>query len=305
MNNFTFNKIMVMGAGGVGGFFGGKLAQHSAHEVSFVASGKHLDQIRESGLSVESIEGDFVVKVPVSDDPEKLPLPDLILFSVKSYDTKGAIEQIGPIVKSQTQILPLQNGIENIPRLIDVFGDERVMQSLCRIGVRISEPGKLKHTHPGRIMIGERDGNITERLKAVCSAFAHTRVRCTISKQIDREIWKKFSWNSIFNMVTAAENKTTDELYENGEPAKRLWKLAGEILQVARKEGVDLRKEDLETMIVKTRKTGVLIPSTLHDRRVGKKLEYDAFTGAILRLGKKHGLGLPEYRELHRQLNSI
>lgn len=305
MSDFTFKKLMVMGAGGVGGYFGAKLAEGLGAEISLVARGKHLEKIQQNGLIVESIEGDFTVKGPASDDPEKLPKPDLILFAVKSYDTAQAIEQIRPVVGGKTQILPLQNGIENIPKLTETFGDERVIPGLCRIGIRIAEPGKLSHTNPGSVIVGEKGGSKSERVKIIYEAFVKAGVDSTLSDNIYREIWKKFSWNSIFNMLTAAENKTTDLLYDGGENQQRLQKLADEILSVARAEEVDLRPEDLEKITVKTQNIGAFVTSTLHDRRVGKKLEFDAFTGALLRLGNKHDISMPQYEKLHRQLEKI
>ncbi len=305
MKRFEFKNIMVMGAGGVGGYFGGKLIQNSSREISLVARGEHLKAIKKHGLIVESIDGNFVVKGPASESPVELPRPDLILFSVKSYDTDHAIEQIKSVVSDETQILPLQNGIENISKLVKAFGDDRVMYGLCRIGIRISELGKLSHTNPGSVILGEQDGSRSERIERIKEINDEAGVECTISTDIRREIWKKFSWNSIFNMVTAAENKTTDHLYENGEPKPRLWKLANEILQVAKAEGVNLQEEDLEKMVVKTHNLGAFITSTLNDRRVGKKMEFDAFTGAILRIGEKHGIELPEYQKLHQDLQKV
>ncbi len=302
MKSFDFKSIMVMGAGGVGGYFGGKLIQNSNRGISLVARGEHLKAIKKQGLKVESIDGDFVLECPASENPVDLPRPDLILFTVKSYDTDNAIEQVKSVMTEETQILPLQNGIENIPKLVEAFGDDRVMYGLCRIGIRISEPGKLSHTNPGSVILGERDGRRSERIETIKGIYDGADVKCEISNNIRREIWKKFSWNSIFNMVTAAENQTTDQLYENGQPKPRLRKLANEILKVAKAEGVNLQKEDLEKMVVKTQNIGAFITSTLNDRRVGKKMEFDAFTGAILRLGNKHGMELPEYQKLHQDL---
>lgn len=294
-----------MGAGAVGGCFGAKIVEDTKMQISLVARGSHLESIRKNGLRIESIGENFVLKAPTSDNPADLPDPDLVLFTVKSYDTKGAIEQIRPKVGEKTQILPLQNGIENIPALIDAFGEERVLHSLCRIGARISEPGTLSQTKPGSVIIGERDGRHSERVAIIKQLFDNAGVKCKISDEIEREIWLKFSWNSIFNMITAAENKTTDYFYRDGKPDERLWKLADEIVNVARAENVNLRKKDLEKIVTETHHIGAFVTSTLHDRRMGKPLENDAFTGAMMRLGTKHNLSLPEFEALHQQLENV
>lgn len=301
----THQNIMVMGAGGVGGYFGGKLSGNDNLDVSFVARGEHLRMIQERGLIVKSVEGDFTVSVPASDHPSDLPAPDLILFTVKSYDTEKAIEQIRTVVSPSTQILPLQNGIENLPKLESAFSKDRVIPAICRIGVRIEKPGVLSHTHPGSLWIGERDGNPSGRLKKVQELFSDVGVSCRISAGIEREMWRKFAWNAIFNMLTAAENQTTDFFYNEGEPVDQLWKLAEELQLIAEAEKSGLSWKDLKDVIWETRNNGAFVTSTLHDRRRGKQLEYDAFTGALLRLGEKHDIRLPEYLKLHRKLKKV
>ncbi|MEX0906074.1 MAG: 2-dehydropantoate 2-reductase [Balneolaceae bacterium] len=302
MSKFDFKNIMVMGAGGVGGYFGSKLAKGLDAEISWVARGEHLIKIREAGLVVQSIHGDFISKGPASDKPEDLPEPDIILFAVKSYDTSQAIRLIEPVMSERTQVLTLQNGIENIPKLTEAFGNERVIPGLCRIGIRISKPGVLSHTTLGNVVLGEKTEKPSERTSVIHNAFLRAEVDCFISENIQREIWKKFSWNAIFNMLSAAENKKTDQLYDGGKLQEQLRILADEISRVATAERINLKAGDLEKIIAKPQGTGVLVPSTLHDRRSGKKLEYDAFTGALLRLGRKHGIELPEYEKLHLAL---
>jgi len=305
MDNFDPKRLMVMGAGGVGGYFGGRVSQKNGYELSLVARGEHLRQIQKHGLRVDSIDGNFVIKAAASDDPASLPKPDLILFTVKSYDTEGAIELIRPVVGADTQILPLQNGIENIPRLVDAFGDQRVIRGICRVGAKISEPGKVSHTSRGSIIVGEAGGQRSSRVETICNAFSGAGLDCRISDHIRREIWRKFSWNSIFNMLTAAENVTTDKLFDGEKPTKRVRRLAEEFLKIADAENAGLESRDLERTISKTRDLGAFITSTLYDRRRGKTLEYDAFTGALLRLAEKHSLELPEYEKLHDELKRI
>lgn len=305
MSNFKFKKIMVMGAGGVGGYFGGKLAQLPGIELSMVARGRHLSEIQKNGLIVDGDETSFVVRGPASEHPEELPDPDLILFTVKSHDTTDAIEMIRPKVGADTQVLPLQNGIENIPKLLDAFGSERVIHGLCRIGVNISEPGRLLYSNSGSVVVGEPDGSRSPRTVSVKKAFDEAGVSCRISDDIVRDTWLKFAWNTIFNMITAAENRTTDYFFSGGQPDTRLWKLAGEIQEVAKAEGIELRDSDMEKLIHKTEGMGAFVTSTLHDRRSGKRMEYDAFTGALLRLANKHGRDLPEYRKLHQKLERV
>lgn len=298
-------NVMVMGAGAVGGFFGGKLSSLPDINLSLVARGEHLAAIQKNGLHVKSIDGSFVVHAEASDRPSELPHPDLILFTVKTFDTEDAISQIRPVVSHETVILTLQNGLENRLILEEAFGKEQVVPGICRIGARISEPGLISHTDPASVIVGTNQQTAFDQTDMICSLFRRAEVKCRVADDITREIWKKFSWNAIFNMLTAAENCTVEALFEKGEPDPRMSRLADEIVKTAKAEGVDLRRNDLDKIINRSSDLGGFITSTLHDRREGKPLEYDAFTGALLRLGNKHGLELPEFRKLHRRLEAL
>lgn len=297
--------VMVMGAGAVGGYFGGKLSQLPGVHLSMVARGEHLDAILKNGLHVESIDGSFTVNAPASDSPAELPSPDLILFTVKTFDTEGAIRQIRPVASPKTIILTLQNGLENRLMLEEAFDNEQLMLGVCRIGARISEPGHISHTDPASVIVGTNKQTASDHTETICSLFRRAKLKCRVADDITREIWKKFSWNAIFNMLTAAENCTVEAFYGKGEPYPGIDRLADEILKTAKAEGVDLRRNDLNKMINRSSALGGFITSTLHDRREGKALEYDAFTGALLRLGDKHGLELPEFRKLHHRLEAL
>jgi 2-dehydropantoate 2-reductase len=189
--------------------------------------------------------------------------------------------------------------------LEEAFDNEQLMLGVCRIGARISEPGHISHTDPASVIIGTNHQTESNKTDTICGLFRQAKVKCRVSNDITREIWKKFSWNAIFNMLTAAENCTVEAFYEKGEPDPRVGRLADEILKTAKAEGLHLGRNDLNKMINRSSALGGFITSTLHDRREGKTLEYDAFTGALLRLGNKHGLELPEFRKLHRRLEDL
>lgn len=300
-----FQHIMVMGAGAVGGYFGGCLAERTSADVTLIARGAHLQAIKKSGLIIRSSDQEKQIKVEAFEDPERAEKPDLILFTVKSYDTEEAIKQLMPVVKETTQILTLQNGIENYPKLVAAFGPDRVVQGFCKIGAGVSEPGVIEHNAFGNITIGEQDGSKTPRVKNIEALFTEAEVPVSISDDINREVWLKFTWNCILNMVTAAGNVTVEKIFNHQEGEQLCYRIFEEIRQVAESENIDLKPEDGRAIIESSKKLSGFETSTYQDRQKGKKMEYEAFTGAIVRLADKHGLDVPHNETLYALLKLI
>lgn len=169
-----------MGAGSVGAYFGGRLAHEN--DVSFIARGDHLRSMRDNGIRVKS-DGheDFKITVNVTDDPGEIGQVDLVLFTVKAYDTEKAGKQIKPLVGEDTIILSLQNGIDNENILAERYGKDKVIGGVAYILSRLEEPGVIHHESLGRVEIGELDGRITERLKDIRDTFERSGVGCDIS----------------------------------------------------------------------------------------------------------------------------
>lgn len=300
-----FKQIVVMGAGAVGGYFGGRIAERTSRKVTLIARGKHLQAIRERGLEIRSPDGDSTVKTPAFENPAQAGPPDLVLFTVKSYDTEAAIEQVRPVVSEYTQILAIQNGIENYTKLKQAFGEERVIQGFCRIGAHIVEPGVVEHKSLGSITVGEPDGSTSARLKALDVIFAETNIQFEISTDILHEIWVKFVWNCIFNMITGIAVVTVDRLFEDKRSEQLCNSLFNEIKAVAAAEGVTLTERDKTVIIEKSKGSKGFITSTYTDRKKGKRLEYEAFTGAVVRLAKKHDVKVPHNETLYALLKLI
>lgn len=300
-----YERIMVMGAGAVGGYFGGRIAERTSREVIMIARGDHLAAIRERGLEIRSPEGDSIIRAGALEDPAQAPEPDLILFTVKSYDTEEAIGKIRPVVTEQTQILTIQNGIENYAKLSEAFGEERIIQGLCRIGATITRPGIIEHRSLGSVVVGEADGSASDRLTALEDIFEETRIAFTISNDIRHEIWVKFAWNSIFNMLTGAAEVTVDKLFEHPESEQLCYDLFDEIRSVAASEGVTLTRKDKDEILENSRGLTGFSTSTYTDRKKGKPLEYEAFSGAIVRLARKYSIEVPHNRTLYAILKLI
>lgn len=185
-------KIAVYGAGGVGGYFGGRLAQAGA-DVHLLARGEHLDALRERGLRVESVHGDFECDLPATDDPADIGPCDCVLFCVKSYDTDAAARRLGPLLVEDTGVISLQNGVDNERRLAAEIGSGHVLGGVAYIFSTIDEPGVVTHTGgPARIVFGELDGvrsDRVERLLELCERAPG--MDADLSVDVRSALWEK------------------------------------------------------------------------------------------------------------------
>ena len=294
-----------MGAGAVGGTFGTLLAKVKTNTVFFIARGKHLEAIKRNGLSVQSRKENFTIKVNVSDNPNDFESkPDLILLTVKSFDTDSAIEQLKPIVFRKTQILSLQNGIENYPKLVNAFGEKRVVRGFCGMNAEVLQPGVI-HGGQGYIFIGENIGEISARIQWLKSLFETSNIQCTVSQDIHQDVWRKFAWNCIFNIVSATTQLTVGKIVDDPEKIQLCKDIFKEIQQVAKFQGVVLGADKKKLIFEIARNSGDIKPSTLQDRLKGKRMEHDAFTGALIRLADKYKIQIPINRDLYNQLEQL
>ena len=294
-----------MGAGAVGGTFGILLAKVKTNTVFFIARGQHLEAVKRNGLSVQSRKENFTIKVHVSDNPGDFKSkPDLILLTVKSFDTESAIEQLKPVVFRKTQLLSLQNGIENYPKLVNAFGEERVVRGFCGMNAEVLQPGVIQGG-PGYIFVGENIGEVSARIQWLKSLFETSNIQCTVSQDIHQDVWRKFAWNCIFNIVSATTQLTVGEIVNDPEKIQLCKELFKEISQVAKSQDVMLGPDKEKLIFDIAGDSGDIKPSTLQDRLKGKRMEYDAFTGALIRLANKHKIHIPINRALYDQLEQL
>src|SRR5437867_1044761 len=204
-------RVLVHGAGAVGGYFGALLAR-GGHEVVFVARGENLAALRRDGLRVHlGSETLHVTPVVAVDDPASAPRPELVLVCVKAYDTAAAARALRPVVGPDTVVLSLQNGIENETILAHELGLPPLMLALTRIGVEQSAPATVAYSGRGTIIFGEPDGRPTTRGARTAEAFAAARVPHELRSDILVAAWEKLAWNAGFNAVTTLGQTTVAE----------------------------------------------------------------------------------------------
>lgn len=286
-------KILVMGAGAVGAYFGARL-RASGEDVVLCARGESLRAIREHGLDITSIRGDLKIEVAATETPRDFAPYDLILFCVKAYDTDTAASAIAGCLKPGGAILTVQNGVENEAKLAAIFGRDAVMGGNARVGVEMVAPGKIVHLSTGHIDFGELDSRETDRARSIAGVFQRAGILGQVSTDIMSARWDKLVWNGAFNTVTTLTQRRVGELLDDPESMKLLRALMQEIVTVARAEGAKIPDDRIDAYIAHSQKNlRALKTSTQQDLEHGRPLEYEALSGAVVRAARRHDISVP------------
>jgi 2-dehydropantoate 2-reductase len=287
-------RIVVMGAGGTGGYFGAKLARAGEH-VTFVARGAHLDALRVGGLRVRSdIEGDWTVPARAVERTDGLPAADLVLFCVKSFDTDAAAEVIQPVVGRATGVLSVQNGVDNEDRLAARLGAGHVIGGVAQVFATIEAPGMIRHTLLGRLRFGELDGTETARVLAFHAACARARVPAEIVPDIRAALWDKYLFLVAHAGMTALTRCPAGVIRSLPETRAMYRRLLEELAALARAEAAAIAPDAVERGMAALDGLGAGAFSSLyHDLTHGKRLELEALHGHAVRLGERHCISTP------------
>ncbi|HNO93239.1 MAG TPA: 2-dehydropantoate 2-reductase [Anaerolineales bacterium] len=297
-------KIAVFGTGGVGGYFGGRLAQHG-QDVTFIARGAHLVAIRDAGLKVESVDGDFTVHpVNVTDSPKTVGSVDLILLAIKAWQLEDAIEQMKPMVGESTVILPLLNGMEHMDSLFAQFG-AHVIGGFCRISAFIGSPGVICHVGvKPYVAYGEWDNSKSERIQSIHDLFRSiSGIVAEIPIDIQTAMWEKFIFIAGTSGVGAYTRQTIGEYRANPETRTMLQHAMQETSAIAYAKGVNLAADfvDFTMKRIDTIDPNITA-STQKDIMAGKPSELNQQTGAVIRMGKAAGVPTPTHEKIFAAL---
>lgn len=287
-------KIVIVGTGGVGGYFGGRLAL-AGNRVLFMARGEHLKAIENNGLRIKSTNGDFAINPAMtSDDYSVVEAADLVIVATKAWQVEQVGQQIAPYLKNETMVLPLQNGVLAAEELSKHIPEKNIIGGLCRIFSKIESPGVIKHMGSDpTIIFGELNGESSERTAWLDYTFKMTGLNYKWTNDIQAELWKKFLMISS-SALLAITRTTYGELRELPETRKMLEDLFTEIYAVGRAAGIDLP----EDLISKTMKAVDGFPyeatsSLTRDVLEGKPSEIDYQNGTVVRLGLKFNVPTP------------
>jgi 2-dehydropantoate 2-reductase len=293
-------KITIIGAGGVGGYFGAKLAKAGC-EVGFVARGAHLAAIRQEGLRVESQLGDIhLPDVRVSDDPAAFAAPDYVFVCVKLWDTEAALRLLSKVIAPRTTLLSFQNGVQKDDLMRKIAGEKAVMGGVAYIGAGIARPGVIRHTGTmQKLAFGEFDGARSERAVALLDACSRAGIDAEISPDIRRAIWEKFVFIVGLSALTSTTRKSIGPVRSNPRSRALLLEAMKETVAVGRAQDVNLPEDFAEKRMAFVDTLPAEMTSSMHhDLEASKRLELDWLSGAVVELGKAVGIHTPVNRAI-------
>ena len=297
-------RWLVMGSGATGGYFGGRLAR-AGLDVTFVARGAHLAALNVHGLQVRSTAGDFTLPVVATNDPATAGPVDVVLFAVKSYDTEQAAGAIAPVLGKRTAILCVQNGVENEDRLAALHGAARVLGAATRIEATVPEPGVIAHMSPfARLAFGAWSGVAGDRERAILADLTGAGIEATLGDDARRIVWEKFLFLCPVAAVTSVTRASIGDLLAHEETRTMLRDAVAEVAAVAATQGVQLGGEAAvaASMAMLAGLPPAMRSSMQRDHEAGRRIELDALSGAVVRLGRAAGVPTPVHRIIHAAL---
>ena len=289
--------MAVIGAGGVGGYFGGRLAK-AGFDVTFLARGEHLREIQKNGLRVKSVNGDFTIEnAQATDSIQKIGFADIIILAVKAWQVRDIAKELSPIIRKDTIVLPLQNGVVTAEELAEIIPEENIIGGLCKIISKLESPGVINHFALDPVVIfGEFSSRETRRAELLKSVFDKAEVNSNISDDITADLWKKFIAICVSGLL-AVTGTNYGELRELKETRKLMTELIREIYALSQHLRINIEPEFPDKLIslidTYPRET---TSSLTRDVWEGRPSEIEYQNGTVVRLGEKYGVPTPVNR---------
>ena len=297
-------KFAMMATGGVGGYFGARLAE-AGHDVTFIARGAHKQAIEANGLRVTSALGDIhLEKTKVTDDPATAGIVDVVVFAVKLWDTETSAEACKPLIGPDTLVVPFQNGVESMPTLAGILGPGRIIGGIAQIASVISEPGVISHNGQfARLCFGEPDGSRSERCENLLTALQNAGVEAELTEHINRVIWEKFVFLVALSGVTSVTRSTLGPILDDPDTRALFKGVMTETHDVGVASGIVFTDGFLDGALDFARS---FPPSTkasmFHDLERGGRLELPWLSGGVVRMGEKLGVETPINKTIYAAL---
>jgi 2-dehydropantoate 2-reductase len=291
----SFMRIAIMGTGGVGGYYGGLLTQ-AGQDVTFIARGAHLAAIRDKGLQIKSVFGDFLVSsASATDKPGEAAVVDLVLFTTKTYHTEEAAQLIKPMIGPNTVVISLQNGVDGAERIAPVVGMEHLVGGATWLSAAIEAPGVIgQYSQFRRIVVGEFDGRVTGRAQAVVEVLKSTGATVELVDNITQILWTKFVFIAAISALGALTRVTLGEYRGVQEARMVLTRAINEVVAVAQAKGVTLEPDVVDKTLKFIDETAPIVkPSMQRDIEAGRVSELESMIGIVVRLGAELGVPTP------------
>lgn len=294
-------RIAIMGSGGVGGYFGAKLARAGC-DVTFIARGTHLEAMQKHGLMVESKAGNIQVEAPqVTDDPASIGKVDLVLFGVKLWDTEAAAKSIVPLVGPQTAVVSFQNGVQKDEQLRAVVGDNAVVGGVCYIAATIARPGVIQHSGAmQKLVFGEYGNKGATRTQAFLEACKKAGIDAEVSADIRRATWEKFVFLVGLSATTATMRVPVGTVRTNPRARAMLLDAMKEVVAVGRAEGVALAEDFADNRLAFCDSLPPEMNASMrNDLERGNRLEVEWLSGDVVARGQRLGVPTPVNRTVY------
>ena len=296
-------KIAVMGSGGIGGYYGGRLAD-AGEDVSFIARGTHLAAMRENGLKVISPLGDFhLPHITATDNPATIGTVDIVMFCVKLYDVEETCELIKPLIGQNTAVISFLNGIDSEDRMRVILGDRAVVGGTAQIPSNIVEPGVIEHKASlAALEFGELDGRDSKRLQDFYKICTDAGIQTFLVENIETHIWLKFAILVPFATACCLTRLPGKILIEEPVVQEIAVGAMKEVIALAQAKGVQLPPDALESRMALLSNFSNAMPSMLVDLLAGKRIELEGLQGAVVRMGKELGVSVPVHQVAYAAL---
>ncbi|QOV87736.1 2-dehydropantoate 2-reductase [Humisphaera borealis] len=305
--------IAIVGVGAVGGYYGAKLIR-AGHDVHLLLRSDY-QAVRAGGIRVQSeIEQGFSIppdQLKIYRDPGDLPKPDLVLIALKATGNGAYESLIGPMLKDDTILLTIQNGLGNEDQLADLFGEERVVGGMAFVCIHRTAPGVIHHIDHGFVKVGDyiRPGRPSAqpvpRVEQIADLFRSSGVRCDVLDDLRRGRWEKLVWNIPFNGLGAVLDLATDRLLSTDAGMTLVRQLMQEAIAIAAAEGVSLPADTIERQVTHTATMGAYLSSMQVDRRAGRALEIEAILGEPLRRAQLLNIATPALATIYQMARLI
>ncbi|MGE5612230.1 MAG: putative 2-dehydropantoate 2-reductase [Bacillota bacterium] len=292
--------VAIIGSGALGSYYGGRLAQHG-HDVHFLLRSDYGVVVR-NGLSIRSCHGDFALPssvLRVYNDPHRMPRADLVIVTLKATANDQYEALIRPLIKDNTVILTLQNGLGNEERLAELFGTEHILGGLAFVCVNRIAPGVIHHLDYGLIRVGEFIEGNTANAERIVRLFTGSRIECNVLQSLRYGRWEKLVWNVPFNGLGAVLDMATDRLLAQASGEELVRRIMGEVVAAAAAWGIHLPPDAIEQRIHLTRTMGAYRSSMQIDRALGRPMEVEAILGEPVRAAQRAGIQVPHMATLY------
>ena len=300
-------KIAIFGTGGVGAYFGGRLAQ-AGEDVTFIARGEHLRAIQINGLKVESLNGDFLVyPVKATAEVNEVGPVDLVIVGVKAWQVPDAARSMKPMIGPNTTVLPLQNGVDAVGQLIAELGNDHVIGGLCKIVSFVVGPGHIRHAgFAPSVVIGETDDRRTDRIVEIEKTLNRAGVETMVAADINLALWMKFLFIASFSGVGAIANAPAGILRTDPELRAQMLRAMEEIYSLAHARGIKLPLDSIETVMAGVNGLPEDATSSMQrDIAAGRPSELESQNGAVVRMARESGIEVPTHELIYENLRPL